>query len=128
MVLTACRYTGVDTTWDRSLHIEGVANFDRRDCDFNQSVERAGALCARNPYCNGVSVAHVSRSAMQRLVCTAETGYRYIWYQQVIRLGTAMTIVADTLLSWTLLVQVRACAGITEYALSDSPAGCRHRG
>jgi len=25
-VLTACRYTGVDTTWDRSLHIEGVAN------------------------------------------------------------------------------------------------------
>ena len=126
----ACRYTGVDTTWDRSLHIEGVAN---STAEIVTSIRVSSLL---GLFVLAIHIAMAFPLLMYaKAPCrdpppalTAETGYRYIWYQQVIQLGTAMTIVADTLLSWTLLVQVRACACKAECAVFNSPAGRRHWG
>jgi hypothetical protein len=87
-VLMMIRYTGTDTTWDSTLHINGASN---STAEVVTSIKVSNML--------GIGAIFIHCLLAVPIVV-------YIWYGTVFRPSTFTAVLLDTLLSWTLLIQV----------------------
>jgi len=82
------RYTGTETTWDSKLHIDGSQN---STADVVASIKVSNLL--------GIAAIFIHCLLAVPIVI-------YIWYSTVFKPSTVTAVILDTLLSWTLLIQV----------------------